>query len=290
MSIKSYYELAKPGMVYGNAIPLVSGFVLASGRDLHPGAFLATLVGASLGMASGCVCNNYVDRDIDAKMRRTKHRAVASGRISGRAALAYGAALGIAGAAVLTLGANVAATAVGAVGFFFYVFMYSMWWKRRSPMGAAFGSVAGAMPPVVGYVAASGKIDVVAAILFATMVAWQMPHFFAIAIRHADDYAAAKIPALPLVRGIRATKMQTALYIAAFIVVAPLLSVFGHAGRAYFAVTLLAGVAWLGLGLWGFRIPDGDKDANGAWAREMFIASLVVMIALFLTMAYASVV
>src|SRR5512135_3581416 len=130
MSLKDYCRLAKPGMVYGNLIPVIGGFALASRGDVRLGLFAATIVGAILGMASACVCNNAIDHDVDAKMRRTKHRAVAAGRISRRSALVYGMALGIAGAAVYALGVNFAAIAVGAVGFFFYVFMYSMWWKR----------------------------------------------------------------------------------------------------------------------------------------------------------------
>ncbi|HTM67818.1 MAG TPA: heme o synthase [Candidatus Binatia bacterium] len=288
MSLKDYYKIAKPGMVYGNLIPLVGGFALGSGGDVHGGLFAATIVGSALGMASGCVFNNWVDHDIDAKMSRTKHRALAAGRLSRRTAFIYGAVLGLLGCVVFALRVNLTALIAGEIGFFFYVVMYSMWWKRTSPWGTAVGSVAGAMPPVVGYLAATGKFDLVAAILFVTMVAWQMPHFFAIAIRHRDDYAAAGIPVLPVVRGTRATKAQMFVYLAVFAFSAPLLAVIGNAGRIYFYVALAAGLAWLALGATGFRLDE--KQADLAWARNMFVASLFVIVSLFAAMTISAIV
>lgn len=290
MSLRNYYEIAKPRMVYGNLVPLISGYVLATGGVVRFWPFVATLVGSALGMASGCVFNNVIDQDIDAKMRRTKNRAVPAGHISSTAALVYATALGAAGFTILVVYVNPVAMAVGALGFFFYVFMYSMWWKRRSTLGTAMGSVAGAVPPVVGYVAATGKIDTAAVVIFAMMVAWQMPHFFAIAIRHADDYVAAGIPALPLVRGMRAAKVQMLLYVIAFIVLSTLLTAFGYADYAYLVIVLALGLVWLGLSLKGFAVPDKNKEANVAWAKEMFVWSLVVMVGLFVTIALTSVV
>lgn len=289
MSLKNYYEIAKPRLVYGNLVPLISGYILATGGMVRFWPFAAALVGASFGMASGCVFNNVIDQDIDAKMRRTRHRAVPAGHISSMAALIYGAVLGAVGLVIMVRYVNLVATAVGALGFFFYVFMYSMWWKRRSTLGTAVGSVAGAVPPVVGYAAASGKIDAAAIILFAAMVAWQMPHFFAIAIIHADDYSAAGIPTLPIVRGMRSARTQMLLYIVAFVILSSLLTAFGYAGYAYLAIVLALGFAWLALCLTGFRIGIEDDKANVAWARKMFVSSLVVMVGLFVTIAVTSV-
>ena len=287
-SLKAYYGIAKPGMVYGNAIPFIGGFALAARGDFRPPVFLAALAGLSLVMASGCVFNNLIDRDIDAKMGRTKDRALASGRVPARSAAVYGLILGLAGFGLLASFVNLAALAAAALGFFFYVFMYSLWWKRRSPLGTAVGSVAGAMPPVVGYAAASGRIDLAAFLLFAIMAAWQMPHFFAIAIRRKDDYAAAGVPVLPLVKGVRATKRQTLVYIVAFTVLASSLTLFGYCGYAYLAVALALSLAWLALCLAGFRIPEGDAR-NAQWARRMFFFSLLVMIALFAAIALSAV-
>ena len=281
MSIKSYYEITKPGIVYGNAIPVIGGFLLASRGSVSWTLFAAALIGISLVMASSCVFNNVIDRDIDAKMGRTKNRAVVTGRISKRAALLYATLLGLAGFAALLLRVNVLAAEVAALGFFFYVCMYSMWWKRRSVWGTEIGSVSGAVPAVVGYVAVTNSIDLAAVILFALMVAWQMPHFYAIAIRLADDYAAAGIPVLPLARGMRAAKVQMTAYIVATVLFSALLTAFGYCGYAFLAVILLFGFAWLRKCLKGFRIPDDDKKENALWARSVFLFSLWVLLTTF---------
>ncbi len=283
MSFKNYYRLAKPGIVYGNLVPVIGAFLLASHGQVRPVTFTATLAGIALLMGSSCVFNNVIDRDIDAKMNRTKNRATVTGQISVRAALLYGTVLGAVGLALLLPYANFTAAAVGAVGFFFYVVLYSMWAKRHTVWATEIGSVAGAVPPVVGYVAVTDRLDLAAVLLFALMVAWQMPHFYGIAIRLADDYAAAKIPALPLARGLRAAKVRMTGYIVAFIVAASLLTVLGYTGYVYLAVVLLFGLAWLRLCLLGFSIPDQDK-ANAPWARRVFLFSLWVLLATFAAM------
>jgi protoheme IX farnesyltransferase len=284
MSLKSYYEITKPGIVYGNAIPVIGSFLLASNGQVQWGLFTATVIGIGLVMASSCVFNNVIDRDIDAKMSRTKSRPVVAGRISVPAALAYGTLLGLAGFSLLFFGANMLTAEVAALGFFFYVVMYSMWWKRGSVWGTEIGSVSGAVPAVVGYVAVKDRIDLAAVLLFALMVAWQMPHFYGIAIRLFDDYTAAKIPALPLVRGMHAAKVQMTVYVIAFIAAASLLTAFGYCGYVYLAVVLLFGLAWLSICLKGFRIPDNDKKENALWARRVFLFSLWVLLATFTAM------
>src|SRR5690348_2228318 len=158
------------------------------------------LAGLAFVMASGCVFNNYIDRDIDAAMGRTKDRALVVGRISKRAAFVYGTMLGAAGFGLLVFFTNMLTVAVAGTGFFFYVFMYSLWSKRRTVHSTIIGSVAGATPPIVGYAATSGRLDLAAALLFLTLVLWQMPHFYAIGIRRFGEYAAAGIPILPVDR------------------------------------------------------------------------------------------
>ena len=143
-------------------------------------------------------------------MERTKDRALAAGRISGRAAIVYGTILGFVGFAVLVLHTNLLTAAIAAVGFFFYVFMYSLWFKRRSICGTVVGSIAGAVPPLVGYCAASNRFDAAAILLFFILAIWQMPHFFAIAIYRFNDYAAASIPVFPVKKEIQKTKIAIA--------------------------------------------------------------------------------
>jgi len=249
---------------------------------------LATVAGIALVMASGCVFNNYIDRDIDVKMERTKHRALVKAHVSGRAALVFGTVLGVIGFLLLIFCTNLFATLAATTGFIFYVCAYSMWGKRNSVYGTFIGAIAGATPPVVGYAAASGRIDVAAAILFLIMLAWQMPHFFAIAIRREDDYTAAGIPVMPVKNGLRRTKFSMLIYIIEFMLAASLLFMFGYAGVAYLIIALAAGLIWLLLALRGFWV-RGSEAADKKWARQMFFLSLIVMMVLFITIAVSAV-
>lgn len=281
--LRDYYSLAKPGIIYGNLITTIGGFLLGSSRSgYHAGIALlsATIAGLSLVVASGSAFNNYIDRDIDALMERTKERPLVEGRISGRVALIYAATLGILGFFVLAAFANWLATAAAAIGFFFYVFMYTLWTKRRSAYGTVVGSVAGAVPPVVGYCAGSGRLDGGALILFAILALWQMPHFFAIGIRRRAEYAAAHVPILPVRYGVRAAKIAIFLYIIAFAAATMSLSAFGYAGTGYFVAAFALSVIWLALAVRGFSARD---DAR--WARTMFFSSLAVLFILFAVIA-----
>jgi protoheme IX farnesyltransferase len=292
VDFKGFYSLTKSGLVFGNLIPLIAGFALgshAAGAGFNWPLFFITALGLALVMAAGCVFNNYLERGVDGAMERTKNRVLVTGRIAPRAALAFGTALGAAGFLALVLFTNAFAVGAALVGFFFYVFMYTAWFKRRSVWGALVGAVAGATPPVVGYAAASGRIDGAAALLFVILFLWQMPHFYAIAIRRREDYAAAKIPVLPVKRGIHATKIQMLLYVIAFTLAAPLLAVFGYvggsAGVAYFAIAPVLGLTWIALCIKGFW----EKDEK-IWAKRMFLLSLVVMVVLFATMTIGAMV
>jgi protoheme IX farnesyltransferase len=295
--MKYYYELTKSGLVLGNLVTVVAGFLFGA-RVLHGTIgtlainwwlFAATIIGITLVMASGCVFNNYVDRDIDIKMDRTKHRALVKEHVSGSGALVFSIAIGAIGFLILALFTNIFATLAAVTGFIFYVFAYTLWGKRNSVYGTFIGAIAGATPPVVGYAAASGQIDVAAAILFLIMLAWQMPHFFAIAIRRHEDYAAAGIPVMPVKHGLRRTKFSMLIYIIEFMLAVSLLFVFGYMGAAYLVIALALGFVWLVLGLRGFWINDSMSDANRRWARNMFFLSVIVMVLLFITIAVAAI-
>jgi protoheme IX farnesyltransferase len=287
-SIKEYYVLLKGGLVLGNLITVVAGFLLAGkGQPINFLLLFATIGGIYFVMASGCVFNNYIDRDIDAIMERTKNRALVERRISPRAALFFASILGVAGFFMLALFTNPLTVLMAAVGFFFYVVMYSLWLKRRSVYGTLIGAVSGAIPPVVGYCAAGNRFDMGAVILFLIMVSWQMPHFFAIGIRRVEDYAAARIPIMPVSAGIVRTKVSMLIYIVEFIVASSLLTIYGYVGFGYLAVALILGFAWLALGITGFRF-SGQK-ADALWARNMFLFSLAVMMVLFITIGVGAV-
>jgi protoheme IX farnesyltransferase len=277
--LKTYYLLTKPGIIFGNVMTMICGMMLASKGHIDYGLFLATLIGLSSVIASACVFNNYIDRYIDQKMTRTKNRALARGSISIRQALLFATLLGLFGVLVLFLGTNFLTVAMSLLGFFVYVVLYSIW-KRHSTYATIIGSVAGGMPPVVGYCAVSNCFDLGAFLLFMMVVLWQMPHFFAIALYRFDDYVAAAIPVLPVKKGAYVTKLHMLFYIIAFIVMALMLTFFGYAGYTYLVVTTLIGATWLMLCIKGF-----SSDNDLLWARKMFLFSLVTITALCMTIS-----
>jgi heme o synthase len=272
--VKTYYLLTKPGIIYGNAIIAAGGFALASQGVLNGWLFLSTLVGLSLIIAAACVFNNYTDREIDARMKRTKHRPLVTGLISGPNALSFGTVLVLVGSAVLWLYTNPLALAVALFGFLVYVAPYG-YYKRRSTLGTLVGSVAGAIPPIVGYTAVTGRLDWGAVVFFLILFLWQMPHFFAIAIYRLNDYKAAAIPVLPLAKGMHNTKINMVIYTIGFLIAASLLTVLGYTGFLYLTVVLALGLFWLWTVLQGFKAADDIK-----WARRVFVQSLIVITAL----------
>lgn len=268
----SYYLLTKPGIIRGNLLTVTGGFLFASRDGFDLTSFIGALIGSALIVGSGCVFNNYIDRNMDKAMKRTKKRALVTGIISPKAALTFGTLLGLTGFGTLALLTNAVTILVGLVGFIFYVIFYSIW-KRRSPNGTLVGSVSGAIPPVAGYTAASGQIDNAAIILFAILTMWQMPHFYAIALFRSKEYAAANVPVLPLVNGIGATKRFIIGYILVFIFSTGLLTVFGGAGYIYLVVMLLTGCAWLYVALSSYTKSDTDR-----WAKTVFGMSLLTLL------------
>ncbi len=270
----NYYLLTKPGIVLGNLVTFAAGFLLASKGEINLKLFFVTLLGLALTMASACVFNNYIDRQLDKKMQRTKNRSLVTGLIAGRNAIAFAIALGLLGALILLLYTNPITLGVTAIGYFVYVVLYSLW-KSKTIYGTAIGSIAGAVPPVVGYCAVSNQLDLGALILFTMLVLWQMPHFFSIALSHFDDYKAANIPVLPVKKGLLRTKVHMLLYIVAFILVAILLTLFNYTGYIYLLATMIFGFMWLALSIQGFQNNNTQK-----WGRQMFGLSLLTIMSI----------
>lgn len=277
---KKYLLLTKPGIVVGNLISVAGGFFLASKGEIDPQLFLATAIGVALIIASGCVFNNCIDRDIDEKMERTKNRVMVQGLVSPAHAIAYGVLLLAAGVGLLGVATNWVAVALVLMGFVVYVGLYSLYFKRHSVYGTLVGSLSGAAPPVVGYCAVSNEFDMGAAILLLIFSLWQMPHSYAIAIFRFNDYQAANIPVLPVIKGVPAAKRHIVLYIAAFLVATLMLTISGYAGYNYFVVAAISGAYWLWVGVSGYKAAD-DK----VWARKLFVYSIVAITVLSVMMS-----
>jgi len=270
--LRGYYELTKPGIVYGNLLSTLAAFLYASRFSFPPALLVAVLGGLGLVIASACVFNNFFDRDIDRQMARTSGRALARGEIESAAALTYGIILGIAGIAILFVWVNVLSAALALCGFAVYVFVYTFA-KRHTHWGTMIGSISGSVPVVVGYSAVRDTLDMQALILFIVLVLWQMPHFYAIALYRLDEYATAKIPVLPIRRGMRATKQRVLAYIVAFTVVSCSLFAIGTEGYVYLTVMIAVGCAWFWRSLQEFSAPD-----NARAGRSVFLFSLIVLV------------
>jgi protoheme IX farnesyltransferase len=272
----NYYLVTKPGIILGNLVTVTAGFLLASKGAVDPWLFLSTLGGLGFIIASACVFNNFIDRQLDRKMERTKDRVLAKGLISESNAIFFAVGLGIAGGLLLLLRTNLLTLFVASIGFFVYVVLYSLW-KGRTIYGTAIGSIAGAVPPVVGYCAVSNHFDAGALILFLMLVLWQMPHFFAIALFHLEDYTAAGIPVLPIQKGVFRTKIHMLLYIFSFSTMAMMLTFFNYTGYLFLIVASSCGLTWLWLCARGFNTED-----DSLWGRRMFRLSLVLIAAICL--------
>lgn len=270
---REYYQLAKPGIIRGNLLSLLAGYILAATMyGFYPWAFVGVVVGTALVIASGCVFNNILDRKMDAKMKRTKQRALVTHVISARSALMFGTILGTLGFASLWFLTNPLTTLVGVVGFVWYVAVYG-YAKRHTPWSTLIGTVCGATPPVAGYVAITGRLDSAAILLFLILVAWQMPHFYAIAIRRKEEYAAAEVPLLSITHGVEVTKRQIIAWIVAYIVIAAQLTVAGYTGLVYLIATVALGAYWLMHALQTLK-----KKPDTKWAGGVFGVSLLVLL------------
>lgn len=278
---RRYFSVTKPGIIIGNLISVAGGFLLAARGEIDWPLMLATLMGLSLVVASGCVVNNVIDRDIDAKMARTQGRVTVTGEISASAALLHALVLAVCGFGALIYYTNTLAVCFAAFGYIIYVGVYSLYMKRHSVYGTLVGSLSGAVPPVVGYGAVSGQFDAGAAILLLMFCLWQMPHSYAIAIFRYQDYRDANIPVLPVAKGLARAQRHIVFYIALYALVVMLLPLGGYTGLAFMAVACTTSFWWLLMALRGYR---RDIDMHG-WARQVFAFSIVNITVLSITMA-----
>ena len=271
--LRTYYELTKPGIIYGNLITVVAGFLLAQHGHFDWLLLFPILIGIALVMASGCVFNNVIDRDIDVLMERTKNRALVRGSVSARNATMYGAMLGAVGSFVLFFYTNMLTVSIALFGLFAYVVLYTLWTKRTTVHGTLVGSISGAVPPVVGYVAVSNSLDIRVVIIFVILVFWQMAHSYAIAIYRLKDYSNAGIPVLPVKKGVYITKVHMVIYVTLSVVAMLMLTMFGFTGFIYSAIIIMSGLYWLGLSLQGLR-----RTNDEVWARKMLLTSIVMLL------------
>jgi protoheme IX farnesyltransferase len=245
----------------------------------HPGviAVAAVFIGLTCAAGGANAINMWFDRDIDAEMTRTRRRPLPAGRIPPWHALVLGIGLNVVAFAVLWTGANLLAAALALTGTLIYVFVYTIWLKRSTPQNIVIGGAAGAVPPLVGWAAATGRLDLTALALFGVVFFWTPPHFWALAQMIKNDYARANVPMLPVVSGEQSTKRQSVVYAVLTLGVSLVPFFTASAGAVY-----LAGAFVLGAGLVGISVLD--LQGRG-WTRRLWTYSMVYLALLFLLFA-----
>lgn len=247
--------------------------MFASKGEIDYWLLLALFLGSSLIIASACVLNNFLDQDIDSKMVRTKNRAMVKKSIPNVNAVIFSATLGILGLVTLVFYTNNLVVLLGIIGFVDYVVLYGMFSKRLSWHGTLVGSISGAVPIISGYVAVTGRIDIVSMLLFVVLFFWQMPEFYSIAVYRKNEYKSANIPVISVVKGIPYTQKLIVVYTILFVVATLLIPVFGKTSILYAFVMSILGLRWIVLGWASFSSSQVDD-----WAKAMFRFSLYILL------------
>jgi heme o synthase len=274
--VADYVALTKPRVQLLLLLTTVTTMYVAGDPSVE--LVLATCLGGSLSAGGAGAVNHWFDRDIDAQMARTATRPVPAGRIAPAAALTFGLVLGALSFAWLTVAVNLLSAVLALSGFLGYVLVYTMWLKRTTPQNIVIGGAAGAVPPLVGWAAVTGRVDPAALYLFAIVFYWTPPHFWALSLLMKDEYARVGVPMMPVVRGEAETRRQILLYTGLLTVLTLLPVVFGFFGLIYGAVAAVLGGAFLWLSV---RL---QRAADRRSALRTYLFSLAYLAVLFCAM------
>jgi protoheme IX farnesyltransferase len=274
--LSDYFELTKPKVQSLLLLTTVATMLVAGEPSVQ--LVLLTCLGGYLSAGGAGAVNHYYDRDIDAQMARTATRPVPSGRISPRAALIFGCTLAALSIIELSLAVNVTAAALSFAGFLGYVFVYTVWLKRRTPQNIVIGGAAGAVPPLVGWAAVTGGVAPIAIYLFAIVFFWTPPHFWALSLLMQKEYAKVGVPMLPVVRGEVETRRQILLYSVLLYAVTQLPFCAGGFGTIYLVASLLLGGGFIA----GAVVLQ--RRADRPTALRLYLFSLLYLALLFASM------
>ncbi len=278
--LQDFLALIKIGIVNSNLITTFTGLWLAlhfTGRSFLDNLDIVffTITGSSLIIAGACALNNYIDRDIDLFMERTKSRPTVTGKLNPSKVAILSLSF-IALGTILLMLTTITAAIIGLLGVFSYIVLYTMWSKRRYVSNTIIGNISGAVPPLIGWAAVDAKLSVMAWVIFLIVFFWQPPHFYALAMRRVDEYRAANIPMLPVVKGFKATKRSIYLWIIALF---PLPFFLSELGLPFVILATALNVGWLATGIYGRKFKDDIK-----WAKLMFVYSLQYLTIIFVAM------
>jgi heme o synthase len=277
-SVADYFALLKPRVMSLVVFTALVGMMVTPGH-IHPVIGFAALLCVTIGAGAAGALNMWYDADIDAVMSRTARRPIPAGHVLPQEALAFGVTLAVGSVAVLGLVANWLAASLLAFTIFFYVVIYTAWLKRATPQNIVIGGAAGAFPPMIGWAAVTGAIGLESVLLFLIIFFWTPPHFWALSLWRAEEYARAGIPMLPVVAGRAETRRQILLY---SIVLAPIGAspwLFGYAGIVYGATAIIGGAAMVALASRIMALGDGDGGIPAA--KRLFGISILYLFILF---------
>jgi len=274
-----YIALLKPRVMSLVLFTAFAGLLLAPGQ-IHPVIAVMALLCIAMGAGASGAINMWYDADIDAGMARTCRRPIPAGRIAPGEALGFGATLAVASVLMMGLWVNLAAAALLALTIAFYVFVYTMWLKRRTPHNIVIGGAAGAFPPMIGWAAVTGDISLGSLALFAIIFMWTPPHFWALSLYRDGDYARVGVPMLPVVAGRRETKRQILIYTLLLLPLTLAPVALGVSGWLYGLGALVSGAGFVACAIAVWRADDDDERP----ARRMFGYSLIYLFALFALM------
>jgi protoheme IX farnesyltransferase len=274
--LSDYVELTKPKVQSLLLLTTIATMYIAG--DPSPALVALTCLGGYLSAGGAGAVNHFLDRDIDERMARTARRPIPSGRVRPHAALVFGCALAALSLLELSLAVNPLAAALSFAGFLGYVFVYTLWLKRRSPQNIVIGGAAGAVPPLVGWAAATGSVSGTALILFFIVFFWTPAHFWSLSLLMHGDYARAGVPMLPVVRGVQETRRQILLYAVLLYAVTQLPYCAGRFGAIYLAGSLSLGLAFIAGAVRLYRRADRRS------ALQLYLFSLGYLALLFCAM------
>ncbi|HXB64018.1 MAG TPA: heme o synthase [Solirubrobacteraceae bacterium] len=274
--LRDYLELTKPKVQSLLLLTTIATMYVAG--DPSPLLVALTCLGGYLSAGGAGAVNHWFDRDIDARMARTATRPIPAGRIAPAAALAFGCTLAALSFAELSLTVNVLAASLSLAGFFGYVFVYTVWLKRRTPQNIVIGGAAGAVPPLVGWAAVTGSVSPIAVLLFFIVFFWTPPHFWALSLLMKDEYEKVGVPMLPVVRGEAETRRQILLYAVLLYAVTQLPFCAGGFGAIYLTASMLLGLGFIVGAVRLYRRADRRS------ALQLYLFSLAYLALLFSAM------
>ncbi len=286
-SAGDWFALLKPRVLTLVVFTGAIGMLVAPGH-IHPVIALTAILCITVGAGAAGTINMWYDRDIDAIMHRTSKRPIPAGRIAPSEALTFGVTLAVGSVMVMYLATNLAAAAVLALSIAFYVFVYTMWLKRRTPQNIVIGGAAGAFPPVIGWAAVTGGVDVMPLLMFAAIFFWTPPHFWSLSLWASGDYERAGVPMLPVVAGARETRRQIVIYTLLLVPISVLPWLLHLTGPIYGVSALVLGLVFLAsvIGVaFDKQDPTGISLTKDKPAKLAFKVSLYYLFVLFAALA-----